>query len=65
MWTHPLTAKQLAILEEWTWFEVLQPQVKHLACGDVGQGGMHDWNMIVQVVKKRLALLAAVTTKEG
>jgi phosphopantothenoylcysteine decarboxylase len=57
MWTHPLTAKQIAILnEEWEWFEVLPPQVKTLACGDIGQGGMCDWNEIVAVIEKRLAL---------
>ncbi|KAI9730230.1 MAG: hypothetical protein M1834_005994 [Cirrosporium novae-zelandiae] len=57
MWAHPLTAKQIAILtEEWGWFEVLPPQVKTLACGDTGQGGMCDWNEIVAVIEKRLAL---------
>jgi phosphopantothenoylcysteine decarboxylase len=57
MWAHPLTAKQIAILnEEWGWFEVLLPQVKTLACGDIGQGGMCDWNEIVTVIEKRLAL---------
>jgi phosphopantothenoylcysteine decarboxylase len=57
MGAHPLTAKQIAILnEEWGWFEVLPPQVKTLACGDVGQGGMCDWNEIVTVIEKRLAL---------
>lgn len=25
-------------------------------CGDVGQGGMCDWNEIVTVIEKRLAL---------
>lgn len=57
MYTHPLTAKQLAILAEWEWFEVLPPQVKLLACGDFGQGGMCDWNEIVRVIKKQLAVL--------
>lgn len=42
MFTHPLTAKQLAILGEWEWFEVLPSQVKLLACGDLGQGVMND-----------------------
>ena len=43
MWTHPLTAKQIAILnEEWGWFEFWLSQVKTLACGDIGQGGMCD-----------------------
>ena len=56
MWEHPVTAKQVATLaDEWDWFEVLMPQVKLLACGDVGQGGMCDWQEIVAVIEKRLA----------
>ena len=56
MWEHPVTTKQVAILaDEWDWFEVLMPQVKRLACGDVGQGGMCDWHEIVAVIEKRLA----------
>ena len=63
MWAHPLTAKQIATLnEEWGWFEVLPPQVKTLACGDIGQGGMCDWNKIVAVIEKRLALTHLKTT---
>jgi phosphopantothenoylcysteine decarboxylase len=63
MWLHPLTAKQIAILnEEWEWFEVLPPQVKTLACGDIGQGGMCEWNEIVTVIEKRLALTHLGTT---
>lgn len=62
MWEHPITAKQIAVLEkEWDWFEVLSPQVKALACGDVGQGGMCDWNHIVAVLERRLASLELVT----
>ncbi|KAF6222475.1 hypothetical protein HO173_013441 [Letharia columbiana] len=56
MWLNPITAKQLAILaEEWDWFEILSPQVKQLACGDVGQGAMCDWHEIVAVIEERLA----------
>ena len=55
MWEHPVTAKQVAILaDEWDWFQVLMPQVKLLACGDFGQGGMCDWREIVAVIEKRL-----------
>lgn len=62
MWVHPLTAKQMRILEEeWGWFEVLPPQVKTLACGDTGQGGMCDWNEIVTVIEKRLGLTSMGT----
>ncbi|EEH04025.1 phosphopantothenoylcysteine decarboxylase [Histoplasma capsulatum G186AR] len=58
MWTHPLTAKQLAILnDEWKWFEVLPPQTKTLACGDTGQGAMRDWKEIVDVIENRLAVI--------
>ena len=58
MWEHPVTAKQVAILaDEWDWFEVLMPQVKLLACGDVGQGGMCDWHDIVAVIDRRLAAI--------
>jgi phosphopantothenoylcysteine decarboxylase len=66
MWAHPITAKQIRILEEeWGvngvnpdegWFEVLRPQVKTLACGDFGQGGMCDWQEIVAVIEERLCL---------
>ena len=40
--------------EEWEWFEVLPAQVKTLACGD--WAGRCDWNKIVTVIEKRLAL---------
>lgn len=66
MWTHPITAKQIRVLEEeWGvdgvnpdegWMEVLRPEVKTLACGDFGQGGMCDWHEIVAVIEKRLCL---------
>lgn len=66
MWAHPITAKQIRVLEEeWGvngvnpdegWIEVLQPQVKTLACGDVGPGGMCDWHEIVAVIENRLCL---------
>lgn len=38
------------------WFEVLRPMEKELACGDVGTGAMEDWNVIVEVIEKRLGL---------
>ncbi|KAL8792721.1 MAG: hypothetical protein Q9195_004696 [Heterodermia aff. obscurata] len=66
MWEHPVTAKQVAILaDEWDWFEVLMPQVKLLACGDLGQGGMCDWREIAAVIEKRLASIQIVDRKEG
>lgn len=70
MWVHPVTAKQIRILEEeWGingtnpavegWFEVLRPQVKTLACGDIGQGGMRDWQEIAAVIEERLSLASS------
>ncbi|CAK7200368.1 hypothetical protein SEUCBS139899_003063 [Sporothrix eucalyptigena] len=38
------------------WYEVLLPQSKSLACGDVGQGGMMDWRDIVVIIRERLSL---------
>lgn len=57
MWTHPLTSKQLSILEnEWWWVEILPAQSKTLACGDTGQGGMCEWKKVVSVIEERLEL---------
>lgn len=68
MWQHPITAKQIRVLEEdWGvkegaaeaeqgWFEVLRPQAKILACGDVGGGGMKEWKEIVAVIEQRMGL---------
>jgi phosphopantothenoylcysteine decarboxylase len=61
MWSHPVTAKQLKVLEEWGfgnggWFEVLRPMEKMLACGDTGSGAMRDWKEIVGVIEERLCL---------
>ena len=64
MWKHPITAKQIRILEEdWGiraneegigWFEVLRPRESQLMCGDTGVGAMCDWQIIVAVIEKRL-----------
>nr|OQO22336.1 hypothetical protein B0A51_08424 [Rachicladosporium sp. CCFEE 5018] len=62
MWAHPVTAKQIAVLDgEWGvgvggWFEILRPVEKTLACGDTGSGAMRDWKEIVSVVEDRLRL---------
>ena len=65
MWRHPVTMKQIRVLEEdWGvgghddegWVEVLRPVEKELACGDVGDGAMRNWNEIVSVIEARLGL---------
>jgi phosphopantothenoylcysteine decarboxylase len=72
MWRHPITKRQIKVLEEeWGvgeesfategedtkgWFQVLRPQEKELACGDVGDGAMKDWKLIVEVIENILGL---------
>lgn len=69
MWRHPITKKQIGVLEgEWGvrsedmrengegWFEVLRPVEKELACGDVGDGAMREWKEIVGIIEDRLGL---------
>lgn len=66
MWSHPVTARHLEVLEgDWAvekggWFEVLRPMEKVLACGDSGSGAMCDWKDIVKVIEERLRLGDAV-----
>ncbi|CAN8105831.1 unnamed protein product [Discula destructiva] len=72
MWLHPITAKQIRVLtEDWGvreaadgtiesgWFEVLRPQEKSLACGDVGDGAMMEWTEVVPILEARLGLSSA------
>lgn len=59
MWNHPITARQLRVLEdEWGgengWFEVLRPVSKNLACGDVGNGAMVTWETIVEAIENKI-----------
>ncbi|KAF5564779.1 phosphopantothenoylcysteine decarboxylase [Fusarium napiforme] len=59
MWNHPITARQLRVLEEeWGgengWFEVLRPISKNLACGDVGNGAMVSWEDIVAAIDENI-----------
>ncbi|KAL8901540.1 MAG: hypothetical protein Q9180_001603 [Flavoplaca navasiana] len=64
MWLHPVTKKQMKILEEdWGadgrangWIEVLKPVEKTLACGDPGSGAMKEWTDIVSIIEERLSL---------
>jgi phosphopantothenoylcysteine decarboxylase len=69
MWRHPVTESQIKVLsEDWGvgregkgsgWFEVLPPQQKTLACGDIGDGAMMEWSEIVKVIEERLGLKQA------
>ncbi|GAB7342202.1 hypothetical protein MBLNU457_g0451t1 [Dothideomycetes sp. NU457] len=57
MWLHPVTARQIRVLEEeWGvdvggWVKVLRPVEKDLACGDTGSGAMREWKEIVREVE--------------
>jgi phosphopantothenoylcysteine decarboxylase len=60
MWEHPLTAQQLNQIESFgihpngqksgTCIHVIPPQVKMLACGEMGVGAMADVSTIVEMV---------------
>ena len=64
MWRHPVTRKQIQVLEEdWVvdeehngWIDLLRPVEKTLACGDAGNGAMREWSEIVSVIEVRLNL---------
>jgi phosphopantothenoylcysteine synthetase/decarboxylase len=58
MWQHPLTRSQLAAIQSF-WadpqtngIQIIEPQVKTLACGEVGTGALASVNDIVEVVSK-------------
>lgn len=38
------------------WFEVLRPQQKTLACGDIGDGAMKEWTEVARIIQARLGL---------
>lgn len=63
MWKHPVTTRQIKILEDWDvsnsahgWIKLLRPIEKKLACGDVGDGAMAEWSTIVSVIEEQLDL---------
>jgi phosphopantothenoylcysteine synthetase/decarboxylase len=59
-----VTARHIRLLkEDWGvhdsdmgWIDVLEPQVKELAYGDIGPGAMCDWQAIVAQIERRLGL---------
>ncbi|GAA5868258.1 hypothetical protein JCM8547_002296 [Rhodosporidiobolus lusitaniae] len=50
MFSHPLTARQLKVVQEELGYKVYGPIGKKLACGDIGLGAMYEWSDIVQLV---------------
>lgn len=49
MWEHPVTKPSIETLQKWG-ITILDPQVKQLACNDVGIGAMANVNEIVDAV---------------
>ncbi|KAI9717704.1 MAG: hypothetical protein M1828_007107 [Chrysothrix sp. TS-e1954] len=57
MWRNPITSRQLIDFGPgrlFHWFDVLMPMQKELACRDVGDGAMHEWQTIVEQVLERI-----------
>lgn len=67
MWRHPVTDKQIKMLEEWGgengWIEVLQPIEKEMGNGDVAEGAMVGWEKIVEVIEAKIS--AGMLTVDG
>ncbi|QLL34182.1 hypothetical protein HG536_0G00390 [Torulaspora globosa] len=58
MYINPMTKTHLKILQEDAPFiTVLKPVEKVLICGDIGMGGMREWNDIVEILRRRIAEL--------
>lgn len=55
MYMHPLTSQQIAVVESFG-YKVYGPISKRLACGDIGDGAMVEWQDIVQQVKDAYVL---------
>ncbi|KAG0149059.1 hypothetical protein CROQUDRAFT_74734 [Cronartium quercuum f. sp. fusiforme G11] len=56
MYEHPLTQKQVDIVQRELGYEVSGPISKTLACGDTGVGAMTEWTDIVKMVVDRFQL---------
>ncbi|CCK73101.1 phosphopantothenoylcysteine decarboxylase complex subunit CAB3 KNAG_0M02480 [Huiozyma naganishii CBS 8797] len=55
MYINPMTRKHLTMLNDnFPFLEVLKPVEKVLICGDIGMGGMREWNDIVEHVRLKI-----------
>jgi len=57
MWQHPFTSQHLDVLRG-IGYDIVDPVVKTLACGDIGKGAMASVDTIVASVDAALATLA-------
>ena len=55
MYINPMTKKHLMMLkEDFPTLEILKPVEKVLICGDIGMGGMREWNDIVENIRLKI-----------
>lgn len=55
MYINPMTKKHLLMLkEDFPTLEILKPVEKVLICGDIGMGGMREWNDIVENIRLKI-----------
>ncbi|KAK5782085.1 hypothetical protein RI543_000407 [Arxiozyma heterogenica] len=55
MYINPMTKKHLMMLkEDIPTLEILKPVEKVLICGDIGMGGMREWNDIVENIRLKI-----------
>lgn len=52
MWWHPITEKHIATLKEFG-YQIIPPQTKLLACGEMGMGALANIDVIANKVKYR------------
>lgn len=56
MWNHPSTNFQLNTLKSWG-YEIINPQSKLLACGEIGIGAMENVDVICNKIKEKLEII--------
>uniref|UniRef100_A0AAV1VLN8 Flavoprotein domain-containing protein n=1 Tax=Peronospora matthiolae TaxID=2874970 RepID=A0AAV1VLN8_9STRA len=61
MWNHPITAKQLRVLDEFG-YKMVPPVEKKLACGVIGNGGLATVDSIVACVLEQISHTSLVTS---
>lgn len=52
MWDHPLTSKQVDILNNTLNWIMIEPISKKLMCGDIGKGAMEEPRRIIEFIQK-------------
>ena len=59
MWEHPLTSQHLQAVQSFgSVVQVIEPQVKMLACGEEGNGALASVDVILEAVRQALACIS-------